>query len=218
VSDHGLRGLFATLRRLITGRGPGPPGPRRTPGTGPTTPGTGAGAGLPTSWQMSARPSAQLRWKRDLWGLAPGPRTAPRVRTIQRQRLLALAALVTIATVGAVYAADALVDRTLPARVRGVWQTDGPRYEQRLFELAGSRLAFQVSDSNVTIHQVTRVRQTDGEAGTLYQVEYRDEGETYEFSFIYFAGPPEEIRFAHQPFMIWTRVTDRRRLMQEMFD
>jgi hypothetical protein len=166
---------------------------------------------------MTPRPSPQVRWKRDLWGLAPGPRTAARQRTVQRQIVLASIAAVTLVVVGTIRLLGGLGDRSLPFAVRGVWQTDAARYEQRLFELAGSRLAFQVSDSNATVHQVSRVRKTEGEAGTLYQVEYEDDGEIYEFSFIYWPGPPEEIRFAHQPFMIWTRVPDRRRLMREMF-
>jgi hypothetical protein len=215
-SGGGLRGLIATLRRLVGRR---PPDANMTSGGVTALSATaGLGASLPhhPGWQVPARPSAQVRWRKDFWS-APSSHTAARVRTIQRQILLVLIALVTVGTVGMVYGARLLVDRTLPVVVRGVWQTDGPRYEQRLFQLAGSRLAFQVSDSSAAIYQVFGVRQTVREASTLYQVEYRDQGESYEFSFVYSAGPPEEIRFAHQPFMVWTRVADRRRLLPELF-
>jgi hypothetical protein len=172
---------------------------------------------LGAGWELPAQPSVQMRWKRDLPGQTPTSRTPSRERTIQRQVLLALVALATVGVVGLAFSARLLVDRTLPLSVRGVWRTDGERYAQRLFELAGSRLAFQVSDSGAAVHSITRVRRSDTEAGTLYQVEYRDQGQTYEFSFVYWAGPPEEIRFPHQPFMVWTRVTDRRTLLPELF-
>ncbi len=219
MSERGLRGFLESLRSLLTGRRP-PPGPStgraRTSGT--AVPGPGAGASLPSSWQTAPRPSAQVRWKKDFWGIAPGPRTAARQRTIQRQLILAGLAFVTVAAVGLASLMRGFGDRTLPPAVRGVWQTAAPRYAERLFELSGPRLAFQVSDSSAAIHQVTRVREEEGEAGTVYRVEYREDGAVYEFSFLYYAGPPEEIRFVHQPYMIWSRVSDRRHLMQGMND
>jgi hypothetical protein len=219
MSGRGLGGVLAALRDLLAGRKPRP-GARPPAAAGPVTPPPGAGTAptLPASWQLPERPSAQVSYKRDSWGLAPGARTPARERTIARQRLLVLAALATAAIVGAVHALGWFGDRTLPARVRGVWQTDGAGYEQRLFELAGNRLAFQVSDSAATIHRIARVHRRESEAGTLFEVTYRDDlGDRYEFSFVYWPGPPEEIRFAHQPFMVWTRVGDRRRLLPEVY-
>jgi hypothetical protein len=143
--------------------------------------------------------------------------TAARERAIQRQVLLAGAAVLMLALAGVVAVVRLKGGGTLPASVRGVWQTEGPRYEQRLFELAGNRLAFQTSDSTAAIHQVRRVRRTVGEETTIFDVEYEEDGAIYVFSFSYYAGPPEELRFVHQPFMVWTRVTDRRRLLPELY-
>ncbi len=142
---------------------------------------------------------------------------AARERTIQRQFLLAGVAVLLLAVAGVVAAGRFMGGGTLPMPVRGVWQTEGPRYAQRLFELAGNRLAFQTSDSTAVIHQIRRVRRTVGEETTTFDVEYEQDGTTYVFSFSYYAGPPEELRFVHQPFMIWTRVTDRRRLLPELY-
>lgn len=217
MSD-GLRGLLATLRRLLGGqpaRKEGGAGAESAP-HGQTGPGIAVPQG--DAWQLPERPAAKVLWKKDLWGLAPAPRTAARERTIQRQRLLVLLALLTIGAVGAVYGLRFTGDRTLPMSVRGVWRTDGPNYAQRLFELSGTRLAFQTSESTSTIHQISRVRRMGGEAGITYLVEYQQLGDTYEFSFVHSAGPPEEIRFTHQPFMVWTRTADRRRLLPELFD
>jgi hypothetical protein len=143
-------------------------------------------------------------------------RGATRERTVQRQVLLSLAAVITLLVAGAVAARRYLGGGTLPLSVRGVWQTEGPRYQQRLFELSGSRLAFQTSDTSAAIRRITRVRRTAREGTTTFDVEYEDGGTAYTFSFIYYAGPPEELRFVNQPFMVWTRAADRRRLLPEL--
>jgi len=211
----GLRGLLGRLRRLIGG-GPKPPAP---PAAAPQGRKITAEPGweLPASWQLPARPSARVSYRRDRLAAGMRSSTTARERAVQRQVLLAVIAVVMLAVAGAVAAVRLAGGGTLPMSVRGVWQTEGPRYQQRLFELSGKRLAFQTSDTTAAIHQIRRVRRTAGEETTTFDVEYEDGGTTYTFSFSYYAGPPEELRFVNQPFMVWTRSSDRRRLLPELF-
>jgi len=211
----GLRGWMERLRRLIGGG-------RQPPAAPPPAQGRAKGAAppavsLPASWQLPARPTAQVSYKRDRFGTGSTSRMKARERTIQRQVLLALAAVVSLGIAGAVVAVRSMSPGTLPMFVQGVWQTEGPRYRERLFELSRSRLAFQTSDSTADIYQIRTVRRIAGEETTTFEVEYEDQGSTYVFSFLYYAGPPEELRFVHQPFMVWTRTTGRGSLMPHAF-
>lgn len=98
-------------------------------------------------------------------------------------------------------------ETSLPAALQGVWRTDAAPYANRRLEITTSSLAFQVGDSTVAVtrHQVVRVRRSAAPAGTLFRVEYLQEGDLLAFSFVWRGAPQPEIRFANQKGLVWTR-------------
>jgi len=163
------------------------------------------GTGAPTSmrWQREAYAGPKLRvgaWAR---------------RGTPRQRVLVVLALISIAAMSIVFGGRLFANRVLPPEVRGVWSTDAPAYAGRLFELRRGRVAFLSADSlqPVAVHLIRRVRERRDRDGTLYDVDLLRNGQVARFSFVYSAGPPEEIRLAHQRAYTWQRSTRVQTLM-----
>jgi hypothetical protein len=98
-------------------------------------------------------------------------------------------------------------ETTLPPELQGEWRTDAARYANRRLEITTSSLAFQVGDSAaaITRHRIVRVQRSAAPEGTLFRVEYLEEGDLLEFSFVWRGSPTPEIRFANQKGLVWTR-------------
>ncbi|MDO8666705.1 MAG: hypothetical protein Q7J79_08845, partial [Gemmatimonadales bacterium] len=215
--DRGLRGLLGAVRRLF-GRRPG--GPPRTPPR-PADQRRSAG-GKPDDfglrWMTPPVSRPEMRWQREgitsPYGLAE--RWAARATT--RQRVLVALAAVSVVAMAGVLVARLSLRSTLPPAVRGVWGTVAPNYSTRRFELRAGRVAFQVGDSAVAVtrHLIQRVRTREVPEGMRFNLYYLDEGAPVEFSFVYSSGPPEEIRFANQPRLVWTRAVGARPLLPDI--
>jgi hypothetical protein len=118
----------------------------------------------------------------------------------------------------AVVAVRLAVPRSLPREVRGVWRTDAPRYGGRRFELRKGLVVFQAGDSAAAppAYTITRVWHEATRAGTLYRVQYEMDGESLLFSFVYRPGRPDQISFANQPGLVWTRLAGAT-LLRELY-
>ena len=146
---------------------------------------------------------------------APGTPGATRARTLAKTRSFRRWRARSLVMVAAAAIAVALFMResgakTLPASVVGVWRTSAKGYTNRSLELATRTLAFQIDDSakSFTRHEITRVRQSPHERGTLFRVEYRETAEDdapSSFEFVLLSESPG-IVFVNQKQMVWTRV------------
>jgi hypothetical protein len=152
-----------------------------------------------------------MRWKKER--PVPPPTAAQKeldaaLRLHERQRILLILGTGAVVIMATVVAMRLAVPRTLPGEVRGVWRTDAARYQRSHFELRRGLVVFLEGDSSAspTAYTVTRVWQRRSEGGTLYQVQYEENGEALLFSFVYLAGPPERILFANQRGLVWTKI------------
>jgi len=163
-------------------------------------------------WLLPTAPQVQMRWQKES---PAGPRgldlkaweVARRLH--ERQRWLVILATGAVLTMTVWFGMQLFTPRSLPREVRGVWRTDAPRYETRRFELRKGLVVLLEGDSagaKVTTHTVSRVWSGAVAGGTRYDVQYEGEGRTIQFSFVHLAGPPEQIRFANQPNLVWTRM------------
>lgn len=190
--------LWARLRRLLRKR---PPAARMSR-TGPRVQSTLRH--LESSGSQSHRTS--VRWQKERFGPALR-RPAWISRISKRQRVLVALAAVSVVAMLVTAVSAALTNRRLPRPVHGVWRSDDSAYAGRLFELRSRRIAFVTRDSTRPIlsYPIERVDESTGPDGMSYIITFTHEGESNEFSFVYRAGPPERIHFAHQPRLRWRR-------------
>ena len=147
------------------------------------------------------------------WRESPTPHPAAGSTAVSvRNRLLRYTpALIGIAAVVLIVANEGArrpkVETTLPAVLQGVWRTDAARYANRRLEITTSSLTFQEGDSTdaVTRHRIVAVRRSVEPEGTLFRVEYLQDGDPLEFSFVFSDSPRPELRFANQKGLVWTR-------------
>jgi len=131
-------------------------------------------------------------------GSEPAPGRAGRSRHTAAWVSLALVAIMVL------YLVFKPVETTLPAALEGVWRTNAAAYADRSLEITPTSLSFRASDSTAagTRHRITRVRRSALPDGTLFHVEYLQDGSQLEFSFVWRGS---EIQFANQKDLIWTR-------------
>lgn len=96
--------------------------------------------------------------------------------------------------------------RVPPVEVRGAWETDHPKYEDRYFEIREDILVLGMGEETAASHPIRAIAtQTDG-MGTLYLITYLDaEGVENVFGFYYYPVGGGLIRFKNQWDIAWNR-------------
>ena len=117
-----------------------------------------------------------------------------------------------IATVVVLDASRMQTRVALPPTVVGTWKTNSPRYAGRALVIGARSVTFQSGSdvTDITSHVVRKFEQTEVKTGSLFKVEYVDGAvadATGIIQFIYREGPTPSLVLAHQPDMVWTRVT-----------
>ncbi len=205
MSEAGRRGFLAAVRRLF-GRGreaartdAAKPGPPQVPPPSAPAP---VGAGPP-----------QLRWFRERPLRSSSGQVTPPARR-PRQTILAVLASASVLATIVVFSLRGLAPRTAPREVRGLWRTDTGSHRGRHFEIRTRRVAFQTGDAGqVGIYEISRVWRSRGGDSTAVRLELREQGLPLELAFVYVPGPPEQIRFAHQRALVWTRAPGGRTII-----
>lgn len=200
------------LRRLIAIYRPLKAPPAAVAGARPAAPRKTGASARGVQWLLPKPPQVQMRWQKEqtagpsgldlkAWEVAR--------RLHERQRRLVILGTGAVLIMVTWFATGLFTTRSLPREVRGVWRTDAPNYETRRFELRKGLVVLLEGDSanaKVTTHAVRRVWSASVAGGSRYDVQYETAGQPIQFSFVYLAGPPERIRFANQPNLIWTRM------------
>lgn len=96
------------------------------------------------------------------------------------------------------------INRDLPQKLHGVWQTDEPRYEDRHFLLDKNAIGFETGYGVIDWYEIIQVDQSTQRNTTLYTIEYKsDEGTVFRKSLIYNPGDGGMIRFENQANIEW---------------
>jgi hypothetical protein len=141
-------------------------------------------------------------------GRAAEPEAAAAPRRPASARQTALVSLLVVLVAG-VLLARALQSpvTTLPAELQGRWHTDAPNYAGRGLEITTTSLGFQTGEeaAPTPMYPIVRVRRSTTSEGTLFQVEYLQNGDRAELDFLWQQAAPPEIRFVNQRGLVWTR-------------
>jgi hypothetical protein len=129
------------------------------------------------------------------------------VRAGRPRQAAAWIALALVAIVVLVRTLHPGMETTLPAALEGVWRTNAPAYADRSLVITTSSLSFQVGEDSATStrYAILRVRRSAVREGTLFRVDYLQNGGQLELSFVWRDSPQPEIRFANQQDLVWTR-------------
>jgi hypothetical protein len=99
------------------------------------------------------------------------------------------------------------INRDLPQKFHGLWETDEKRYEDRHFLLDKNAIGFETGDGIIDWYEIIKVDQTARHNKTLYTIEYKTgEGTVFRRSFIYNSGNGGTIRFENQADIEWVLV------------
>jgi hypothetical protein len=99
------------------------------------------------------------------------------------------------------------INRDLPQKFHGLWETDETRYEDRHFLLDKNAIGFETGDGIIDWYEIIKVDQTTRHNKTLYTIEYKTgEGTVFRRSFIYNSGNGGTIRFENQADIEWVLV------------
>lgn len=101
-------------------------------------------------------------------------------------------------TVGCDQAATAL-----PPEVLGRWRTQEPRYADRFVELSEDTIRIGTGGTMATSHPIRAVRSEPHPSGTLYTIEYGNEGNEATFAF-YFEAAQRVLRLRSRPGFAWS--------------
>jgi hypothetical protein len=96
----------------------------------------------------------------------------------------------------------------VPEELIGVWVTKDPKYLNYPFEIKKDTVIFEqgLGYLDFEVYPIAGLKKTESEGQTLYIIYYTlPSGKTFEFSFYYSAAQGGEIRFKHQPEMLWTK-------------
>ena len=96
----------------------------------------------------------------------------------------------------------------VPDFLIGVWGTSDPMYADRTFEITRGEIIFQTGEKTFDTYTIKgiKVEKVPGEKTPLYVFTYKNiEGLKYKFSFYYFPGDNESIRFKNQYQIVWTK-------------
>ena len=96
----------------------------------------------------------------------------------------------------------------VPEELLGVWVTKNPDYSDRPFEIKKNTVIFEqgLGYLDFDVFPIAGVKKTEDEGQTSYTIYYTTaSGKKFEFSFFYSAANGGEIRFKHQPEMVWTK-------------
>ena len=154
-----------------------------------------------------ARPSTQVRYRRETIRVPRLGIEAWAHRATPRQKLLVLGALVSLTALGVSGWQRLRVARELPAAVHGYWVSDDARYAGLGLELRARLVAFKTTDSAnlVVVRPIVQVGSIQGQRGQVYRVVYEAEGEPAELLFTFEDGATPELIFEHQPQVTWRR-------------
>ena len=96
------------------------------------------------------------------------------------------------------------IQRDLPQKLHGVWETDEPRYEDRHFLLDKNAIGFETGYGVIDWYEIIQVDQTTRHNKTLYIIEYKTvEGTVFKRSLFYGSGNGGTIRFENQENIEW---------------
>ena len=96
------------------------------------------------------------------------------------------------------------INRDLPQKLHGVWETDEPRYEDRHFLLDKNAIGFETGYGVIDWYEIIQVDQTTRHNKTLYIIEYKTvEGTVFKRSLFYGSGNGGTIRFENQENIEW---------------
>lgn len=203
--------LWGRLRRLLNAPvvKPKEPPPRRS-----STSMRQPGPFEPQATPEPPRPS--MKWEKQRSGPRVGAAAWVARRSLRQQVLIALGA-VSLVAITVVLVMRLFVERRLPREVQGLWSTDAPAYAGHYLELRGRGFGYTTGDSTKTAkwHIIDRVHRSAESEGVLYRVEYQDEGEELELSFVHYPGPPEQLTLSHQRAIGWKRNPSNRSLMPQ---
>jgi hypothetical protein len=100
------------------------------------------------------------------------------------------------------------INRDLPQKLHGVWETDETRYEDRHFLLDKNAIGFETGDGIIDWYEIIQVDQTTRRNKTLYTIEYKSvEGTVSRRSLFYHSGDGGTIRFENQANIEWFLVS-----------
>jgi hypothetical protein len=97
------------------------------------------------------------------------------------------------------------VDRDLPEKLHGVWETTEPKYENRYFLLEKNAIGFGTGDGELDRYVISRVDKTVRRHKTLYTLEYKmKDGTVFKRSLYYESANGGIIQFENQANIAWT--------------
>jgi hypothetical protein len=96
------------------------------------------------------------------------------------------------------------INRALPLKLHGVWETDETKYEDRHFLLDKNAIGFDTGDGIIDWYEIIQVDQTTRRDKTLYTIKYKlGKGTVFRKSLIYNSGDGGTIRFENQANIEW---------------
>jgi hypothetical protein len=96
------------------------------------------------------------------------------------------------------------INRDLPHKLHGVWETDEIKYEDRHFLLDKNAIGFGTGDGAIDWYEIIQVDQTTRRDKTFYTIKYKlGEGTVFRKSLIYNSGDGGTIRFENQANIEW---------------
>ena len=97
------------------------------------------------------------------------------------------------------------VNRDLPQKLHGVWETNATEYDDRHFLLGKNAIGFGTGDEEFDWYVITRVDKTVRRDKTLYTLEYKVEnGTVFKRSLYYESANGGIIKFENQANIAWT--------------
>lgn len=98
----------------------------------------------------------------------------------------------------------------LPREVAGTWTTNDGRYAGRNFWINAKAVAFQTGKKTdqFTQHNITKVHSQKTPSGTIYNIDYDEDGHSVTFAINFTAEPRPTVRLVNQPTVTWYRTGD----------
>jgi hypothetical protein len=116
--------------------------------------------------------------------------------------------LLLFVTFALVFAVQCQKQSAVPEELIGVWVTKDPKYANHPFEIKKDTIIFEqgLGYLDFDVYPIAGMKKTESEGQILYLIYYTlPSGKKFEFSFYYSAVNGGEIRFKHQPEMLWTK-------------
>ncbi len=142
-------------------------------------------------------------------GSPPGRSSGPRagetaqggIRVKVLSAILGVVVLVALVIVGIRFLPK---DKTVPAELLGIWETEYASHAEHPMEVASDTLRFHTEEGWMA-YAIVRVQSRDEEGRVRYRFDYEAEGEEFELTFYYYAPPDERLQFENQPHLEWRK-------------